>query len=87
MRGNTLLVLLTGLFLLAFAGFAAWATTAVGRMGAGWKGLIPIWPFVAGGVVVTAALAGGLMWLAFYSANHGFDDRVENHDPEPPFGD
>jgi len=83
MRGTTIILTLTGVFLLAFATFTVWATMALGRMGSGWSGLIPIWPYVAGGVVATAALAGGLMWLAFYSANHGYDDGVDNHDPEP----
>ncbi len=26
-------------------------------------------------VVFTGLLAGGLMWLAFFSATHGYDDR------------
>ena len=81
MRGNLIILALTGVFLLAFAAFAGWATLALGRMGTGWRGLIPIWPYVVGGVVATAALAGGLMWLAFYSANHGYDDRF---DPDGP---
>jgi hypothetical protein len=25
-------------------------------------------------LVIGGGLAGGLMWLAFYSANHGYDD-------------
>ena len=28
----------------------------------------------------TAILAGFLMWLAFYSANHGYDDRIDPDD-------
>jgi hypothetical protein len=32
-------------------------------------------------VVITGGLAAFLMWLAFYSANHGFDDRVDNDEP------
>jgi hypothetical protein len=85
-RGTVLILVFTGIFLLVFGAFAAWATMAVGKMGTGWSGLLPIWPFVVGGVVVTAMLAGVLMWLAFYSANHGYDDGVDNHDPEPRFG-
>ena len=42
------------------------------------RGLVPL--YVVGGVVVTAALAGFLMWLAFYSANHGYDDRIDQDD-------
>jgi len=29
--------------------------------------------------VVTAGLAGGLLWLAFYSANHGYDEPDDSH--------
>jgi hypothetical protein len=32
---------------------------------------------VAAGVLVVAALAAFLMGLAFYSANHGYDDRTD----------
>lgn len=30
--------------------------------------------------VLTLALGGGLMWLAFYSARKGYDDQVQNLD-------
>jgi hypothetical protein len=43
--------------------------------------LEPIWPYVVGGVVITGGLAGVLMWLAFYSANHGYDDRIDPDEP------
>ncbi|MGZ3376576.1 MAG: hypothetical protein ACXU8S_08255 [Phenylobacterium sp.] len=66
--------------LAAFALFCGWAFYAASKIGDGWRGLLPIWPYVIGGVVVTAALAGFLMWLAFYSANHGYDDRVGDDD-------
>jgi hypothetical protein len=32
---------------------------------------------VVGGVLVVAALAGFLMWLAFYSAKHGYDEPYD----------
>jgi Zn-dependent protease with chaperone function len=64
--------------LAAFALFAGWAVFAASHVGGGWTSLGPIWPYVVGGVVVVAVLAGFLMWLAFYSANHGYDDRVDN---------
>lgn len=73
-----------GMSLLVLAGFAAftgWAFFATQKMGHGWSDLAPIWPYVVGGVAVTAILAGFLMWLAFYSANHGYDDRIDNDDP------
>jgi 4-hydroxybenzoate polyprenyltransferase len=59
--------------------FFGWAFFAAGRIGNGWRDLAPIWPFVLGGVVVTAMLAGSLMWLAFYSSNQGYDDRIDPH--------
>ena len=65
--------------LAAFALFAGWAFFAGSHIGGGWRSLGPVWPYVAGGAAVVAALTGFLMWLAFYSANHGYDDRI---DPE-----
>ncbi len=81
MRKHALLFILTFLGLAGFTAFTVWAFFATAKMGGGWnKSLMPIWPYVVGGVVATGALAGVLMWLAFYSANHGYDDRVENED-------
>jgi hypothetical protein len=77
MRRHALVVGLALLGLAALAAFAGWAFFAVSQVGGGWRGLAPIWPFVLGAVVVVAILSGGLMWLAFYSANHGFDDHDE----------
>ena len=79
MRKHALLFATAFLILAGFSLFTGWAAFAVGRMGGGWKGLLPIWPYVLGGVVATGGLAGALMWLAFYSANHGYDDGVEDH--------
>jgi hypothetical protein len=67
--------------LAAFAVFAGWAFFEGATIGGGWASLGPIWPYVVGGVVVVAALAGFLMWLAFYSASHGYDDRIDNDGP------
>jgi hypothetical protein len=67
---------------LAFAGFAAfalyagWAFYMGSRLGGGWRSLEPILPFVLGGCVAVAALTGALMWLVFYSADHGYDNRI-----------
>ena len=43
------------------------------------RSLGPIWPYVVGGCAIVGILAGFLMWLAFYSANHGYD---EPYDPD-----
>jgi hypothetical protein len=80
MRRHLLVLGLSFLGLAGFAVFAGWAFYATSKMGSGWGDLRPIWPYVLGGVVITAALAGFLMWLAFYSANHGYDDRPDGDD-------
>jgi 4-hydroxybenzoate polyprenyltransferase len=63
--------------LAAFAVFAGWAFVEGSQLGGGWRSLGPIWPYVVGGVLIVAALAGFLMWLAFYSANHGYDEPYD----------
>lgn len=80
MRRNAPVLIVTALGLAAFAVFAAWAFREAGDMGQGWSGLTHIWPYVAGGVIVVAALTGGLMWLAFFSARRGYDDRQKPDD-------
>jgi hypothetical protein len=43
-----------------------------------------IWPYVAGAGAISAALAGALVWLAVYSADHGYDDRFDPEgEPQP----
>jgi hypothetical protein len=79
MRQHAVILGLTFFGMAAFAVFAGWAVFAGSRLGGGWRSLGPIWPYVLGGAAIVAALAGFLMWLAFYSANHGYDDRI---DPE-----
>ena len=81
MRKHAIILGLTFAGLAAFAVFAGWAFFQVAEMGGGWRSLGPIWPYVLGGCLVVAALAIFLMWLAFYSANHGYDDRVDQDGP------
>src|SRR3954468_19428294 len=81
MRKHAVLFGLTFLGLAVFSAFAGWAFYATWQMGGGWRSFQPILPFVLGGGVVTALLAAGLLWLAFYSANHGYDDRSEEDRP------
>ena len=80
MRKHAVFLALTFLGLAAFAVFASWAFVLGSKMDGGWASLAPIWPFVLGGLIMVGALTGGLMWLAFYSANHGYDDRIEPDD-------
>ena len=60
--------------LAAFALFLGWAFFQASVRGDGWRSLGPIWPYVLGGVLAVGALTGFFMWLAFYSARHGYDD-------------
>ena len=80
MRRNAVFLGLTFVALALFAAFAAWAFIASSKMEGGWASLRPIWPYVAGGLLMVGALTGVLMWLAFYSANHGYDDRIDTDD-------
>ena len=81
MRKHAVVLGLTFLGLAGFAVFAGWAVFASSHIGGGWRTLGPVWPYVAGGAVTVAILAVVLMWLAFYSANHGYD---EPYDPDAP---
>jgi hypothetical protein len=80
MRGHAIVMGLSFLGLAGFALFTGWAFYATKDLGKGWRDLLPIWPYVVGGVAATAILAGFFMWLAFYSANHGYDDRIDPDD-------
>jgi high-affinity Fe2+/Pb2+ permease len=75
------LILLT-VVLLAALGGVVWAFTVVwGDSGSvhmsanGWIAMILAF-------VVTGALGGGLMWLAFYSSRKGYDDNVGGQDED-----
>jgi hypothetical protein len=71
-----------GLTFLGLAGFsllAGWAFFSSSGVTNGLRTLGVIWPYLLGGGAITGAFAALFMWLAFYSANHGYDDRV---DPE-----
>ncbi len=77
MRKHAFVLGLTFVGLALFAVFAGWAFFAGSRLSGGWASLGPIWPYVLVGVVVVAALTAFFMWLAFYSANQGYDDRID----------
>jgi hypothetical protein len=80
MRKHAGLLIVTLLGLSGFAAFVVWAFLATSHTGGGWGSLLRIWPYVLGGVIATGALTGLLMWLAFYSANHGYDDGINSDD-------
>ena len=50
-----------------------------GEMWTGLVGDVPLygWFAIAGGVVFSLALGGGLMALMFYSERHGYDDNAD----------
>jgi hypothetical protein len=79
MRKHAIILGLTFAGLAAFAVFAGWAFFAGSKLGGGWRTLGPVWPYVLGTCLVMGGLWAFLIWLAFYSANHGYDDRI---DPE-----
>lgn len=74
MRKHALVLGLTFLGLAAFAVFAGWTFFSSSNLSDGWRSLGPLWPYVAGGLVIASALAGLLFWLAFYAARHRFED-------------
>ena len=68
------------LALFALLALAVWfAGTAWVHLGGG---DIPLygWLAVAGGVLVSLAVGGGLMALVFYSSRHGYDDDANRFD-------
>lgn len=81
MRRHVLVIGLWFLGLSAFALVSGWAFFGGAKLGGGLRDLSPILPYVAGAVAIVAALTGFFMWLAFYSANHGYDDRIDQDGP------
>ncbi len=75
--------MLTVVGLAVVAAFMAWVASRSGAMGGSWTGGSPhIVAAMVIGVVGAGALTGGLMWLAFFSARHGYDDRVAEWDDD-----
>jgi hypothetical protein len=77
--------LATGAAIVAVFGFLIWALFATGTFGAISGASRALTVLIAAGVIGTGALAGVLMWLAFYSDRKGFDDPpiIEEHQPPP----
>jgi hypothetical protein len=66
-------VVLGSAFLLALAALAVWGLVATWDFAGDVKISVHGYIAMALGVVGTVALAGGLIWLAYYSARKGFD--------------
>jgi hypothetical protein len=65
-----LIAVLLGLLVAAAWGFrAAWTLAAGAHMG------VHGWIAMGLAAVLVTGLGGGLMWLSFYSARHGYDDE------------
>jgi hypothetical protein len=74
-------VLLIALLAGALA-YVIWALKASWGLAAGSHMSANGWIALALAFVVTGALGGGLMWLAFYSARKGYDDNVGHGDED-----
>jgi hypothetical protein len=74
LRLNLLRILL---IVLGLSGLATAALIASLASWAGWALNGHLWIAFSLGVFFTLALAGALMALLFYSARHGWDDRIE----------
>ena len=72
---HRLSALLIALALGALA-YVIWALKASWNLAAGAHMSANGWIALALDFVVTGALGGGLMWLAFYSNRKGYDDNV-----------
>lgn len=72
---------LTALGAVLVLGFMAWVVASSGGMGGAWTGGSPhILAAMVIGVAGAGALTAGLMWLAFYSARKGYDERADHRD-------
>ncbi|UTP39404.1 hypothetical protein M9M90_19685 [Phenylobacterium sp. LH3H17] len=78
-RALPILLAIAGLT--AVAAFGGWTFYAGSSIGGGWSSLGPIMLYVVGGLLVVGALTGGLMWLAFHSARHGYDEPYDVNRP------
>jgi hypothetical protein len=79
-RGVGLGVTILIVALAAFLGFAIWAFVVLWRLAGDTR--MSIHGGIAMGLagVLTLVIGGGLMWLAFYSARKGYDERAQNLD-------
>lgn len=62
--------------LAAIAAYAGWAFHAASKIGFGWTGLRSALPYLLAGVVTVECVIAAFVWLAFFSARRGYDDRA-----------
>jgi hypothetical protein len=62
------------LALVPLLALAAWGFRAAWRLGGDTPLGVHGWIAMGLAAVLVLALGGGLMWLAFYSSRHGYDD-------------
>jgi hypothetical protein len=67
-----LVLLLT--VLLSLLGFSIWGFVVAWRLAGDTHMGVHGWIAMTLAAVLTLGLGGGLMWLAFYSSRHGYDD-------------
>ncbi len=79
MRPVIWLTLLGAAAVLAFMAFTIHASGPPGSWTGGSVHILAAMVLAVAGV---AALGGGLMWLAFFSARRGFDDRADFRDDD-----
>ena len=79
-RGTAIGLGLTFLGLAGMGAYVAWAFHAAAKMNLGWAGLRSAWPYLLAGVLTVECVIAAFVWLAFFSARHGYDDRAGLHD-------
>ena len=66
--------------LAAALGFAIWAFVALWKLAGNTSMSVHGWIAMALAGGLTLVIGGGLMWLAFYSARKGYDERARDFD-------
>jgi hypothetical protein len=80
MQRRLLVLGLTFLGLAVSSLLVVWAFSSGSRLSSGLRAIGAVWPYLAGGALITGAFAGLFMWLAFYSASYGYRDRADPED-------
>jgi hypothetical protein len=62
--------------------FVIWAFGTLWRMAGNTTMSVHGWIAMSLAAIFTLGLGGGLMWLAFYSSRHGYDEQAQRPDDE-----